>query len=541
MARGGAGARGRCLHERNDCTAHGPECEVAHVRKPSGAATTLKSPMEASPDTPSTPHRQLPLGDGSASVRALGDRIVIEGLTVADERAAKVVRERAEAGTPAAETVAKAIEIGTRVIDSEGDGDERRLRPARLRGARRQAQRGPQRHPRGGQRRDRQAHRRELRHRARRLGPGRDQADAGDGDPAPAAGAAEAADRRGREQPARRRRRCAPRRRCSRPRSAIARSSPSSARATRKENRALHAQVRELTERVSVQLERNEGEQRVAEAEEAGHAEGLQLRGGRLRRRLRGSRRTRRLRHPHRRRGRRGRRQEGRRPGRARRRRRPGGGPDRLRGQGQEALQERGLEGAQRGDGGARRLLRRPRRRRRGAGPRRSRAAPRVRGQQADRRGRPRGARLASRSRVAYRLAAARVSMARDRDLTVDAAEVRAVDRGGDLVPQAGAGDPLGADRHQDLLRQGQDRPRRDGRRRSRRSSSGSTRSSPRPTPPAVPRADPGYQTGCEHGRGRAAAGDVKPERPIVRSSSARVQRRTFSTPSAPSRAMPQR
>jgi len=53
------------------------------------------------------------------AVRALGDRIVIEALTVTDERAAKVVRQRAEAGTTAAETVAKAIEIGARVIDSE--------------------------------------------------------------------------------------------------------------------------------------------------------------------------------------------------------------------------------------------------------------------------------------------------------------------------------------------------------------------------------------------------------------------------------------
>ena len=52
-------------------------------------------------------------------MRALGDRIVIEALTVADERAAKVVRERAEAGTQPSETVAKAIEIGARVIDSE--------------------------------------------------------------------------------------------------------------------------------------------------------------------------------------------------------------------------------------------------------------------------------------------------------------------------------------------------------------------------------------------------------------------------------------
>lgn len=61
---------------------------------------------------------QLPFEEGGG-VRALGDRIVIEALTVNDERAAKVVRERAEAGTPAPETVAKAIEIGARVIDSE--------------------------------------------------------------------------------------------------------------------------------------------------------------------------------------------------------------------------------------------------------------------------------------------------------------------------------------------------------------------------------------------------------------------------------------
>ena len=61
---------------------------------------------------------QLPLDGGGGAVRAIGDRIVIESLTVSDERAAKVVRERAEAGTPPAQTVSKAIEIGARVIDS---------------------------------------------------------------------------------------------------------------------------------------------------------------------------------------------------------------------------------------------------------------------------------------------------------------------------------------------------------------------------------------------------------------------------------------
>lgn len=75
--------------------------------------------MEASRKHPFDTADQLPLDDESASVRAIGDRLVVESLTVADERAAKVVRERAEAGTPGTETVTKAIEIGARVIDSE--------------------------------------------------------------------------------------------------------------------------------------------------------------------------------------------------------------------------------------------------------------------------------------------------------------------------------------------------------------------------------------------------------------------------------------
>lgn len=63
---------------------------------------------------------QLPLDDiVDGVVRALDDRLVIERLTVADERAARVVRTRAEAGQRPAETVAKAVEIGARVLDSE--------------------------------------------------------------------------------------------------------------------------------------------------------------------------------------------------------------------------------------------------------------------------------------------------------------------------------------------------------------------------------------------------------------------------------------
>jgi len=64
---------------------------------------------------------QLPLDDLAFEgiVRALDDRLVIERLTVADERAARMVRERAESGQRPAETVAKAVEIGARVLDSE--------------------------------------------------------------------------------------------------------------------------------------------------------------------------------------------------------------------------------------------------------------------------------------------------------------------------------------------------------------------------------------------------------------------------------------
>ena len=185
---------------------------------------------------------------------------------------------------------------------------------------------------------------------------------------------------------------------------------------------------------------------------------------------------ARRLRHPHRRRGRRGRRQEGRHAGRARRRRRPSAGADRLRGQGQEALQERGLGRAQRG-----RWPRAPPTSRSSSSPARS-ASPRGREQLHEYEGnklivavdRDEPDSLAL--EVAYRLAAARVCdgprprpRRRRRRGPRPAAEAR-------LDPQAGSGDQLGADRDQDELGQGAHRPRRDGRRPSRRSSTGSTR-----------------------------------------------------------------
>jgi hypothetical protein len=70
--------------------------------------------MEAS----EKPQQELDLADGA--VRALDDRLVIESLTVSDARAARVVRERAEAGQAPPQTVSDAIEIGARVLDREG-------------------------------------------------------------------------------------------------------------------------------------------------------------------------------------------------------------------------------------------------------------------------------------------------------------------------------------------------------------------------------------------------------------------------------------
>jgi hypothetical protein len=54
-----------------------------------------------------------------AHVRVIGDRLVVDGLVVADECAVRLVREREDAGEDAARTVADAIEIGARVLDRE--------------------------------------------------------------------------------------------------------------------------------------------------------------------------------------------------------------------------------------------------------------------------------------------------------------------------------------------------------------------------------------------------------------------------------------
>lgn len=76
----------------------------------------MRSPMEASekPQLPLDPD----LADGS--VRVIDDRLVIERLEVHDAGAARVVREQAKKKRPPAETVSRAIEIGSRVIESEG-------------------------------------------------------------------------------------------------------------------------------------------------------------------------------------------------------------------------------------------------------------------------------------------------------------------------------------------------------------------------------------------------------------------------------------
>ena len=72
--------------------------------------------MEAS----ERPQLSLDQTAGDGTVRVVENRLVIERLTVADAGAARVVREQATEGRPPAETVTKAIEIGTRLIESEG-------------------------------------------------------------------------------------------------------------------------------------------------------------------------------------------------------------------------------------------------------------------------------------------------------------------------------------------------------------------------------------------------------------------------------------
>lgn len=52
-------------------------------------------------------------------VRAVGERLAIDGLVVDDECAVRLVREREQSGEDAAKTVTDAIEVGARVLDRE--------------------------------------------------------------------------------------------------------------------------------------------------------------------------------------------------------------------------------------------------------------------------------------------------------------------------------------------------------------------------------------------------------------------------------------
>jgi hypothetical protein len=81
---------------------------------------------------------QLPLDEPAPAVRAIDDRLVIERLEVHDAGVARVVREQVKKKRPPAETVSRAIEIGARLIESEGTAAnvdyvraelERQLRP----------------------------------------------------------------------------------------------------------------------------------------------------------------------------------------------------------------------------------------------------------------------------------------------------------------------------------------------------------------------------------------------------------------------------
>src|SRR6476469_3785849 len=61
---------------------------------------------------------------GDGHVRLADNRIVIDSLTVEDERTARLVRERHASGHPATQTVRDAIEIGARVLEREGTAEE---------------------------------------------------------------------------------------------------------------------------------------------------------------------------------------------------------------------------------------------------------------------------------------------------------------------------------------------------------------------------------------------------------------------------------
>src|SRR4051794_17069136 len=87
---------------------HLNQCDMGH--DPSDPPPTLGCPMEAA-----TPIRK-------PHVRTLGDRVVADGLVVADDCAVRLVREREERGEDAAALLVDAVEIGARVLDREQAG-----------------------------------------------------------------------------------------------------------------------------------------------------------------------------------------------------------------------------------------------------------------------------------------------------------------------------------------------------------------------------------------------------------------------------------
>ena len=155
--------------------------------------------MEAS-ERPQLPFDEGPGGDGS--VRAIDDRLVIERLEIEDGRAARLVRERAEAGHARDRDRPRCGRDRRPGAGQRGDRRQRRLRPPRARERARRA--GPQarRDARGGGGGARGADRRDLRRRAQRLGPGPDQGDRRRRVARSPRGAARRAHRRGRVEPA---------------------------------------------------------------------------------------------------------------------------------------------------------------------------------------------------------------------------------------------------------------------------------------------------------------------------------------------------
>ena len=305
---------------------------------------------------------QLPLDQtaGDGTVRVVEDRLVIERLTV-DDAGVGAGRARAagrgSARRPRRSTTA--IEIGARVIESEGTAANVDYVRAELERRPRRARPQARRHARRGRRGARRADRGDLRRRAQRLGPGADQGDRHRARRASSASSCCDADRRGRLATRWSRCRSGSTRSCSRPRSATAPRSRSCASRTRTSRARCRRQVHELKEHLARLLDKDEHELELAEAEAAGTRKGITFE-ERVHDGDRGDRRRpRRRRHAHRRRAGRGRGQEGRHAGRDRRRATaPSQGRIVFEAKDKRLSKNERLGRAQRGDGGARGVVR---------------------------------------------------------------------------------------------------------------------------------------------------------------------------------------